>query len=116
MLIELVIVIVVLGILATTAIPRFTSLPIGARAAEVERMAGALGSASAINFAVRGLGTGNGVAVADCRDVENALEGMLDDVYEIVATAITAGSTANCTVRRIDDEAVAGTFEGHGID
>lgn len=44
-LIELVVVIVVLGILAATALPRFVSLGSEARAAAVEAMGGATGSA-----------------------------------------------------------------------
>ncbi len=115
-LIELVMVIVILGILAATAIPRFVNLQGNAQQAAVDGMAGALGSASAINFAVRSLSTANGVAVTDCVDVENALEGGLDGDYEIVTgTAIAAGTTQTCTVRRVDDNTVLQTFVGHGI-
>ena len=115
-LIELVMVIVILGILAATAIPRFTNLQGSAQQAAVDGIAGALGSASAINFAVRNLSTSNGVAVTDCVDVANALEGGLDSDYQIVTgTAIANGATATCTVRRVDDVSVTQSFVGHGI-
>jgi MSHA pilin protein MshA len=114
-LIELVMVIVILGILAATAIPRFTNLQGDAQQAAVDGMAGALGSGSAINYAVRSLNTANGVAVTDCDELALALEGGLDADYEIVAGVIAAGATATCTVRRVDDPAVLQTFVGHGI-
>ncbi len=114
-LIELVMVIVILGILAATAIPRFVNLQGNAQQAAVDGMAGALGSASAINYAVRSLAATNGVAVANCTDVASALEGGLDTDYQIVAGAIAAGATATCTVQRVDDNTVQQNFVGHGI-
>ncbi len=113
--IELVMVIVILGILAATAIPRFVNLQGNAQQAAVDGMAGALGSASAINYAVRSLAATNGVPIADCDDVANALEGGLDPDYQIVAGAIAAGATATCVVRRVDDATVLQNFVGHGI-
>ncbi len=50
-LIELVVVIVILGILAATALPRFIGLDVDARNAAAQGVAGALASGSAINFA-----------------------------------------------------------------
>jgi len=52
-LIELVIVIVILGILAASALPRFSDLAGDARAASVNGMAGALRSAAAIAHATQ---------------------------------------------------------------
>ena len=115
-LIELVMVIVILGILAATAVPKFVNLQDDASQAAVDGIAGALGSASAINYAVRSLSTSNGVAVSDCDDVSGALEGGLDGDYEIVSAAIASGGTSTCTVRRVDDNAIAQTYVGHGID
>jgi MSHA pilin protein MshA len=72
-LIELVVVIVILGILAATALPRFVNLQSDARAAALEGIAGAARSASALVQAKylavgsTGAGTldiGNGVNVA----------------------------------------------------
>jgi MSHA pilin protein MshA len=50
-LIELVVVIVILGILAVTALPKFIDLSGDARAAATQGVAGALGSSSAVNYA-----------------------------------------------------------------
>ena len=50
-LIELVMVIVILGVLAAVALPKFVDLGSDARTAAVQGAAGALSSAAAINFA-----------------------------------------------------------------
>lgn len=114
-LIELVMVIVILGILAASAIPSFVDVSGDAEQAAVEGMAGALGSASAINYAVRSIGNGDGIAVADCQNLAGALEGGLDADYQIQAGAIAAGATGTCTVELIADTTINSTFVGHGI-
>ena len=50
-LIELVVVIVILGILSATALPKFIDLSGDAKSAALEGVAGAIASASAINYA-----------------------------------------------------------------
>lgn len=50
-LIELVVVIVILGILAATAVPKFVDLSDEAETASIEATAGALASASMVNYA-----------------------------------------------------------------
>lgn len=112
-LIELVMVIVILGILAASAIPAVGNLDDSARQAAVDGIAGALGSSSAINYAVRSVNSANGQAVANCTDVENTLETPLDADFTITAAAIAAGSTAVCTVTHSGGETA--TFVGHGI-
>ena len=114
-LIELVMVIVILGILAATAVPKFTSLDSDARTAATNGVAGALGSASAINYAVRTVNGTKGTPVAKCADVAGALESALDAaVYSIgPATAIASGATATCTLTRTTGETA--TFVAHGI-
>jgi len=52
-LIELVVVIVILGILAATALPRFISITTDARMAKMNGMAGAMGSAGALAHAAQ---------------------------------------------------------------
>ena len=52
-LIELVVVIVILGILAATALPKFIDLRDDARQAAVQGIAGSLSSASAMNLATK---------------------------------------------------------------
>jgi MSHA pilin protein MshA len=108
-LIELVMVIVILGILAATAVPAMTGLDSSARTAATQGIAGSLGSASAINFAVRTVNSSNGVAVTTCAAVANALEGGLDANYSISwksgdAEPMTSGQTATCTVTRTSGE------------
>lgn len=77
-LIELVMVIVILGVLAAVAIPKFIDLKSDASAASVSGVAGALSSGSAINYSLysaRGL-TGTGVvSVTSCDDAKALLQG-----------------------------------------
>lgn len=61
-LIELVVVIVILGILAATALPKFVDLTTEANTAAAAGIAGGISSASAINYAGRKAGTSKGVA------------------------------------------------------
>ncbi|UCH48390.1 MAG: type II secretion system protein [Betaproteobacteria bacterium] len=62
-LIELVVVIVILGILAATALPKFVDLSDSARAAAVEGVAAAATSGFAINYAARKTSAPGNVAV-----------------------------------------------------
>lgn len=64
-LIELVVVIVILGILAATAIPRFVDMAVNARTAKVDAAVGALRSASALAHAqwVAGGGTATQITI-----------------------------------------------------
>ncbi len=55
-LIELVVVIVILGILSAVAVPRFIDLRVDAANAAAQGVAGALASASAINYAAAAVG------------------------------------------------------------
>lgn len=60
-LVELVVVIVILGILAATALPRFVDLSVDARNSAAQGVAGAIASGTAINTGVclaRGIGSG----------------------------------------------------------
>lgn len=97
-LIELVIVIVILGILAVVAIPQFIDLSVDANRASVKGIAGALASASAINYAARKGNSTNGVAIANCTAVASVLTTTLPASYAITPLAITAGTTSVCTV------------------
>jgi MSHA pilin protein MshA len=72
-LIELVMVIVILGVLAAVALPKFVDLKGDAQAASLQGVAGALSSAAAINYAGCSVTgnvaiTGKCVAVAKCSD------------------------------------------------
>ncbi len=95
-LIELVVVIVILGILAATAMPRFVDLSNEAQIAGIQGVAGGLASAGAINFAVRSLGgAASGIATSGvlCTTVAaSILEGGVPTGY------VVAGTAPNCTV------------------
>lgn len=100
-LIELVVVIVILGILAATALPRFIDLSTEADEAATAGVAGALSSAAAINYAADQAGNTNAVTVSTCGDVTNALQGGLPSGYTIAAsgtTAVAADTAVTCTV------------------
>ncbi len=90
-LIELIMVIVILGILAATAIPKFYDLSSSAGTATAQGIAGALASAAAINYAVNSANSG-GVTVSDCETTAAALEGGLPTGWTITGTA------PDCTV------------------
>lgn len=112
-LIELVMVIVILGILAATALPKFIDLKSDASTAATQGVAGALGAASALNKAARTVNASSGIAVANCTALSGALDGGLPTGYTIGSGAITAGSTATCTVS--GPNSTTATFTGHGI-
>lgn len=116
-LIELVMVIVILGILAATAVPALTDLDSSARQAAVEGVAGALGSASAVNYAVRSVDPAKGITVNGCEDVSGALEGatpIADFTITVSAAPIAAGTTAECTVTH-NGGTESAKFIAHGI-
>lgn len=114
-LIELVMVIVILGVLAAVALPKFVNVDDDAKVAAVSGVAGALSSASAINYASRKANSTKGVAVAKCSDVVAALQGgTLPSGYSVttdssaaadvtVSTCVLTGNgkTANFTVTGI---------------
>lgn len=96
-LIELVVVIVILGILAATALPKFIDLSLEADQAATEGVAGALGSASAINYGASKAGNTNAVTVNSCDDVTGAMQSMPSG-YTVSTTTVGAGATVSCTV------------------
>lgn len=115
-LIELVVVIVILGILAAVAIPKFVDLSAEAELAAAQGMAGGLSSAMAINFAgcaaKNNVATvGKCVAVGACADGSDLLTTPIGN-YTITGTIGTGnGTTATCTVTKTGGTAAA-TFVG----
>ncbi len=102
-LIELVMVIVILGILAAVAIPRFVDLSADARAASVAGVAGALSSGTAINFATFSA-RGTATAVTSCNAARLTLQGgdypTSGGTYSSSTTTFTnaVGTTNNCVL------------------
>ncbi len=113
-LIELVLVVVILGILAASAIPSFVEVNSGTRQLSIDGIAGALGSASDINYAIHSINSDNGVAIKNCTEVVAVLDGGLDSNYLISAAAITSGTVATCTVTHASGGESA-TFVVHGV-
>jgi MSHA pilin protein MshA len=99
-LIELVMVIVILGVLAAVALPRFVDLKGDAQAAAVQGVAGGISSASAINYAARSITTANGAkTTGTCAAAAAAiLQGGIPTGYTVDTTPVTLGQTATCTV------------------
>ncbi len=104
-LIELIVVIVILGILAATALPKFYDLKSDAAQAAVKGVAGSIASGSAINYSTRLLHPASGVPVANCTDGANLVTGIdftnPTTGYTITAAAIPApvsGVTSTCTL------------------
>ncbi len=112
--IELIVVIVILGILAATALPKFIDLRSDATQSALDGVAGNLGSAMSVNYAGCAAAQNdstkpNCVKVQDCTDGAKLLQGVTgspfvlgNTTYTITAgTALTAsgnGTTAQCDV------------------
>ena len=101
-LIELVMVIVILGILAAVALPKFVDLKSDAAAAALQGVRGSIESGSAINYVARNANSAKGVAIANCSDVANAMQGGIPTGYSITAAAIAANTSVGCTVTQTD--------------
>ena len=112
-LIELVVVIVILGILAATALPKFIDLSGDAQTAATKGVAGAMGSAMVVNYGARKANATKGTAVTDC-NTGAVLQGGLPTGYTITALAIAADvSEPTCTVN--GPSSSSATFTGIGI-
>ncbi len=108
-LIELIVVIVILGILAAVALPKFIDLRTEAGNASAAGVAGAVSSATAINFSARLAGNASAVAIAGtCTDA--AITGLVTGVnwttdYTLTGAgtcvAQAAGTAVSCTVTRV---------------
>jgi MSHA pilin protein MshA len=105
-LIELVMVIVILGILAAIAIPKFIDLSTQANAAALQGVVGAVESASAINYAAADAGSPSATSTAGAT-CSNLLEGTpsilqqpLDSTkYTVTGTvSSTVGTNSPCTI------------------
>ena len=104
-LIELIAIIVVLGILAATALPKFVNMSAAAENAAVQGVSGNLGSAMALNYAAAVAFTAGitgavaATTVANCTDGSVLLQGGLPTGYVITPAAIAGlGTTAACTL------------------
>ena len=97
-LIELIMVIVILGILAATALPKFIDLSTEAEEAALKGVVGAVNSAVSINYATRAVSTAKGTKVTDADDCSTKLSFMLEG--GIPAGYTLTGTTPTCTVNQ----------------
>lgn len=97
-LIELIMVIIILGILAATAMPKFISFKTDADIAALKGVGGAISSASAINYATREYNINSGVPFLDCAAASSILqEGQLPAGWTSVG-GLTASTVGICTL------------------
>lgn len=99
-LIELVVVIVILGILAVTALPKFIDLSTESKAAALQGVAGALSSANSINYGGRKANPTKGSTIANCTDVPLAMQGGLPAGYTIATTTVAPDISVICVVNQ----------------
>ena len=91
-LIELVVVIVILGILAATALPKFISIQADAQLSAVQGVAGAVSSGFAINYAANLANSAKGVAISSTATavsaaVNSIMQGSLPTGYSVTGLA-----------------------------
>lgn len=109
-LIELVVVIVILGILAVTALPRFIDLSDDARRAATQGVAGALASASSVNYAAavaRGAVNGTALTASDIRqNVVSTQPGCVNGVAtRLMQAGVTFGASGTANTYRLSGPA-----------
>jgi len=102
-LIELVIVIVILGILAAVAVPKFVDLSADAETAAINGMAGGLSSAASINYAGCSI-TRNAVTPGKCAEVDSCA-----DVGALLNPALTLTATPSATAYYVEADTAATT-------
>jgi prepilin-type N-terminal cleavage/methylation domain-containing protein len=112
-LIELVIVIAIIGILSAVAIPKFINLSTNAQAAATSAIAGALASANSNNYGSRKAVSTLGIAVSNCTDLSNALQGGIPSGYTITSGAVSADASVTCTLT--GPNSTTATFIATGI-
>lgn len=122
-LIELVVVIVILGILAATALPKFVDLSSDAKQAAVSGVAGAITSAASLNFAKAQISLGQAQAmtttgscaslIASSKTGIGLTGGALPTSMQIATdadcTAPAAGATATCNIQDKVTTAISAT-------
>jgi prepilin-type N-terminal cleavage/methylation domain-containing protein len=98
--IEMIVVIVIIAILTTMAVPRFLSQTSTARQNSTNNLASALAAASASNYAQRSANSSLGSAISNCTQISALLNNGngLPSGYTITSRAVSAGASVNCTL------------------
>ncbi|MES2715399.1 MAG: type II secretion system protein [Pseudomonadota bacterium] len=120
--IELIVVIVILGVLAATALPKFIDMNSDAKAAALKGVVGASASAMTINYSGCAVNEHTPAAlkcvkVDDCSDLGTIMQGGLPTGYTVAAAALGAGTAgsngveATCTITQTSG-GLTGTFTG----
>ena len=123
--IELIVVIVILGILAATALPKFVDLRGDAVQSATDGMAGQLGSAMSVNYvgcqAANNVATANKcITINNCSQAATLLTGGAfptngSTTFSVAAATLTTtnGATANCTLTGTNGSTIlTSTFTG----
>jgi len=99
--IELIVVIVILGILAAVALPKYLNLSSGALAASCSGWKGSIEGGSAINFAARTANAASGATLTTCANVGVVLNGGFPASLSIASGSITnvAGTSGSCSIQ-----------------
>ena len=104
-------VVIILGVLAAVAIPKFVNLTADADAAAAQSVAGALASAAAVNYAGRYANASKGTAMTTCASVVTTLQGgalptaggtySVYDATDTVngTTAVAPGTVGSCMLK-----------------
>ena len=124
-LIELVVVIVILGILAATALPKFVDLKGDAAQASVQGVAAAVSSSSSLNYSKYQISAGAAQRLNttdSCKTlIENTKTGLTGGASALTnghasisgtdpdCTGVAAGSTVTCTLASTDDTSKTAT-------
>jgi MSHA pilin protein MshA len=112
-LIELVVIILVLGIIARYALPRYADLRTSANTAATASIAAALAAASAANYTAGSAGASHSL-VTNCTSIGPLIPGGLPAGYTITSTTLTNATAGTCTVSQTGG-VNATTFTGVGI-
>ncbi len=112
-LIELIIVLLLIGVLAAVAVPRFINQTAVSQQNSTNSLAVALAAASADNFAKRSANSSAGSTISNCQTVQNLLPAPLPAGYTITSLAIANGVSATCTLN--GPGGFTATFVGMGI-
>jgi prepilin-type N-terminal cleavage/methylation domain-containing protein len=97
--IEMTIVLILIAILATVALPKLFNLQNEADTQSIRFIAGSLSSANAENYAVRVEKNTNGNAVTNCTSISALLQSGLPAGYTIKSKKVKVNVTAICTLK-----------------
>lgn len=110
-LIEVIVVVAIIGILASIAMPKYANYTAKARLSAAQAIAGNLASASAANYPVKAAGLTGGSAVTTCDTAANLISYDSSRYTISLSGTITAtnGRTFTCLVTDKTDAAAVGS-------